>query len=179
MLLYSFLGVEVVGVTAYEARDVGSLRIPANNIGYIIFALYLLAIVGELLTVSWLDGSLPQIYGAVHDDVNPDVRTRTIISIAALQANYPSISGLFNGCLLYSSLSAANTNLYIASRTLYGLARTPPFKHIPMVRALGSVWPQNAVPMFSLFFSAIAFMWLPVLQGAFNYSTATASNSPI
>ena len=175
-LLYSFLGVEVVAVTAYEARDVSSLRRPSIAIGYVVFALYLLAMIGELLTVSWLDGDLPQIYGAVNDHVNPSARTRTIISIAALHANYPQIAGLFNGCLMYSSISAANTNLYISSRVLYGLGLKLP-SSIPFrwLHSLGTVWRKNGVPMFALFFSAIAYMWLPVLQGAVHVSTATVS----
>ena len=175
-LLYSFLGVEVAAVTAYEARSVKSLRGPSNAIGYFIFALYLLVIIGELLTVSWLDGDLPVIYGAVHDHINPTVRTRTIISIAALHANYPQISGLFNGCLMYSSISAANTNLYISSRTLYGLGlKLPSNKPFRWLHSLGAIWHKNGVPMFALLCSAIAFIWLLVLQGAVNISTATVS----
>ena len=177
MLLYSFVGVEVTAVTACEARNTRSLRKPSVNIGLVIFVLYLLVIVGEVLTVNWLDEDLPNIYGAVNSHISQSARTRTIVSIAALRTNHTRVSGIFNGCLMYAALSAANTNLYVSSRVLYGIAqKLLPSNKMRWLHGLGVVWSKNGVPMFALFISAIAFMWLPVLQGGFKYSTATVSN---
>lgn len=85
--------IEVVAITAFEARDLPSLQRPSVCIAYIVFILFILAVIGEVLTVSWLDGNLPKIYGDVNTHLVLHPRTRTIISTAALEAHYPNTSG--------------------------------------------------------------------------------------
>lgn len=173
-MIYSFLGVEVVAITAFEARDLPSLRVPSRWIAYVVFVLYLLVTIGELLDVSWLDQDLPPVYGGISMHQPPKPRSRTIIVLAALHARWPNIAGLVTGALLYSALSAANTNLYISSRTLYGMTRRPG-KHFNWLRVLGVVWHKNGVPMVALVVSAISFMWLPVIAVRGGYSIAEVS----
>ena len=104
----------------------------------------------------------------------PKPRSRTIIVLAALDARYPNIAGFFVGALLYSALGAANTNLYISSRTLYGMTRRPGSR-FPWLKGLGSVWHRNGVPMVALFVSAVCFMWLPIVAVRGGYSIAEVS----
>lgn len=170
-MIYSYLGVEVIAITAFEARDLPSLRVPSKWIAYIVFVLYLLVTIGELLNVSWLNNDLPPVYGGISMHQLPKPRTRTIILLTALQARCPNIAGLFNGALLYSAISAANTNLYISSRTLYGMTRRPG-PHFRWLSALGSVWHKNGVPMVALLISALFFMWLPIVAVRGGYSIA-------
>lgn len=173
-MIYSYLGVEVVAITAFEARDLPSLRAPSKWIAYVVFVLYLLVTIGELLNVSWSNPDLPPVYGGISMHKSPEPRTRTIIVLTALQARYPNIAGFLVGALLYSAVSAANTNLYISSRTLYGMTRRPG-PHLRWLGVLGSVWHKNGVPMVALFISAICFMWLPIVAVRGGYSIAEVS----
>ena len=173
-MIYSYLGVEVVAITAFEARDLPSLRVPSRWIAYVVFVLYILVTVGELLDVSWSNRDLPPAYGGISMHQPPKPRSRTIIILAALGARYPNIAGFFNGALLYSALGAANTNLYISSRTLYGMTRRPGSR-FPWLKGLGSVWHRNGVPMVALLVSAVCFMWLPIVAVRGGYSIAEVS----
>lgn len=173
-MVYSYLGVEVIAITAFEARDLPSLRVPSRWIAYVVFLLYVLVTVGELLNVSWSDPDLPPAYGGISMHQTAKPRSRTIIVMTAMRAGYPKIAGFFTGALLYSALSAANTNLYISSRTLYGMTRRPG-PHFRWLGVLGSVWHQNGVPMVALIVSAVCFMWLPILAVRGSYSIANVS----
>lgn len=173
-MIYSYLGVEVIAITAFEARDLPSLRVPSKWIAYVVFMLYLLVTIGELLDVSWLNQDLPPAYGGISMYQTLKPRTRTIIVLVALQARYPNIAGFLVGALLYSALSAANTNLYISSRTLYGMTRRTG-SHFRWLRSLGSVWHKNGVPMVALVISAVCFMWLPIVAVRGSYSIANVS----
>ena len=56
----------MVAISAFEARDLTSLRRLSISIAYAVFVLYLPCVIGEILDVSWLDGDLPAIYGGVY-----------------------------------------------------------------------------------------------------------------
>ena len=172
IIAYGFIGVDVVSVTAFEARDLRSLRIPSRIIAYFVVVLYFMCAVGEFLNVGWTCGSLPTVLGAngtlvVTTDKPPcdgaPQRTTAIIVIAA--RGYRHAPGLFNAFGIYSCLSAANSSLYIASRILYGMTRTiSPWRRLSVLKALGTVWHKTGVPMWALLISFIAFIWLPFLQ---------------
>ena len=155
----------MVAITAFEARDLTSLRRLSISIAYAVFVLYLPRVIGEVLDVSWLDGDLPAIYGGVNSHYASNPRTRAIVLIAALQARHPNISGFLNGCLIYSALSVASISLYVSSRTLYGLTRSAgPHPWARFSKWLGTVWDKNGTPMWALHVSATYLLWLPILQ---------------
>jgi amino acid transporter len=172
LIAYSFLGIEVVAVTAFEAESSKSLRRPSQIIAYITLLLYLLCLLGELLNIQWTNRHLPSIYNGVGDDssnsATPDNPSSTSMLIIAIwQAGFPkALAGFINGCLIFSVLSASNTSLYVASRTLYGMARD-----IPKTNWLGRqmhkislVVPKTGVPAAAILLSAISFFWLPFIQ---------------
>ena len=177
IVAYAFVGIESVSVTAFEARDLRSLRVASQTVSYFVIAIYLFCGIGEFLNVEWSDGALPQIYGganeasvkkgqAVHN-------SRAIIVIAAFRAGYTRAAGFLNGCLIFSALSCSNTALYMASRTLYGMTRKiSPWRSLQVLKFLGSVWPKTGVPMWALFISFLAFYWLPFLQLHGGYAVA-------
>ena len=180
IIAYGFLSNEMIAVTAFEARDLQALRIPSQTIAYFIFTIYFMCAIGELLNVDWVNPALPQIYGGVNEDsVKTDgtqSRSRAIFVIAALQAGYTRIPGLLNGFMIFSALSASNSALYIASRTLYGMTRTiNPWRWFSFLKFLGNVWHKTGVPMWALFASFIAFLWLPFLQLKSGYAIADVS----
>ena len=160
------MGIEVIAVSAFEARDLASLRRPSRVIAYFIFAIYMFSVIGQYLNVKWTSNALPHLHTDSLDPVEKSpYPTSAIFIIAALQAGYTKTAAFLNGCIIFSALSASNSGLYIASRTLYGLTRTvSPYGWLKWVSKLGTVWHKNRVPMWALFFSAVAFLWLPFLQ---------------
>ena len=166
-----FLGVEMTSVTAFEARDLRSLRLPSQTIAYFVVFLYLLLAIGEYLNVSYNEVDLPKMYGSA-----PTNSTQAIIVIAAVEAGMKKFPSLLNGCMIFSALSASNTALYIASRTLYGMTRTiNPWRWFSGLEALSSVWYRTGVPMWALFVSFLAFLWLPFLTLAKKFPTVVVS----
>jgi amino acid transporter len=166
------LGIEIVAVTAYETRYRRDLGWPSRNIAYAVTILYILCTIGETLTVKWTDSHLPNILGGTGTVAHPDPptdrppRSTNLVINAAWYAGYPALAGFLNGCLVFSVLSAANTSLYVASRTLYGLARDVPDTNTigKLMRKMAKVWLKTAVPAPALAFSAVSFFWLPFLQ---------------
>jgi yeast amino acid transporter len=167
LVAYSFQGVEVIAVTAFEARDASALRWPSRWIAYVVFLLYLLCTIGEALNVAWSDPYLPLIYGdpvAKNSTMSPP--TSSVIIFTTFLAGYQSLAGFLNGCLIFSVLSASNTSLYVSSRTLYGITREMPDTNWlnKQIRRLSLVAPRTGVPAAALLFSAVSFFWLPFLQ---------------
>lgn len=170
------MGVEMISVTAFEARDLRALRMPSQIIAYFVVAIYFLLAIGELLNVEWVNTSLPPIYGGINGTSVETSRSSAVIVIAAVQAGYKHMPGLLNGFMIFSALSASNTSLYVASRTLYGMTRTiNPWGWCSFLKELGSVWHKTGVPMWALFGSFIAFLWLPFLQLKRGYAIAEVS----
>ncbi|RDH15645.1 amino acid transporter [Aspergillus niger ATCC 13496] len=169
---YAFQGIEVYAMTAYEARDGHALRWPARWTAYAAVVVYIMCTLGEVINVKWNDSALPQLHDGVSNSTlsatsNPGSSSSMII-IAALNANNRSMAGFLNGCLLFSVFSAANTSLYVASRTLWGMA-----KHFPASSKGQEVWIKRKlailsegtkVPVVSLLVSLLAFCWVPFLQ---------------
>jgi amino acid transporter len=165
---YEFLGVEIVAVTAFEARRMRSLRLPSQTISYTVTFLYSIVTIGEALNVDWLNKNLPVIYGSYHQQPPPitDPPSSSLPIVSTWQSGHRRLAGAINGFLIFSVLSASNTALYVASRTLYGMTREIPKTNIVgrSLRKLGLVVHKTRVPAAALVMSAIAFIWLPFVQ---------------
>ena len=148
-IAYGFVGVEVISMAALEARDLRSLRIPSQTIAYFVVAIYFLLAIGEFLNVKWVGTPLPEIYGTKGTSVGIS-RSNAVFVLAAAAAGHKRMPGLMNGSMIFSSLSASNSALYVASRALYGMTR--------------SITPKTGVPMSALIVSFLAFLWLPFLH---------------
>ena len=187
LVAFSFLGVEIVAVTAFEARKFRDLKWPSQWIAYVVFVFYILCGLGNALCVWWKDPNLPYAYGGLGNSsaiaepkfVNPPSHSMPII--AAWQAGKESIPGFLNGCLIFSCLSAANTSLYAASRTLYGLARKVDDSTWigGKFSGLATVESRNGVPIKALIISALAFFWLPFLQLKRAYGIELVGQRPL
>ena len=171
---YAFCGVEIVAVAALEAADARhSLRWhPTQHIAKILLVVYLITVFAFYLNVSWED---PLLVSLPERDSSPS----SIVMIAAMNAQIPMLPGFLNGCLIMALASAANTSLYVASRTLYGLARG--------LRKTGS-WPNRllctlgttndrGVPAWSLIISSLIFgSWLPITHSLSGYKDQRVSH---
>ena len=129
-MAYGYIGVEIVAVTALEAKEPRkSLKYPAKLIAWLTTTIYFLSALGFYLNVPWFDPALPALSGRVMHGTtvfSPNTnstQTSSVLVIAVLNASIPTLPGFINGCLVMAVLSAANTALYVSSRTLFGLTR--------------------------------------------------------
>lgn len=173
-----------MAVTAFEAKNRKALRNPARMIAYIITIMYFVCALLEAVAVNRQEKDLPRLEPEPEPEPTGRLAIRNnddgpgflaIIVIAAFQYGSHAAGWYFNGCIVYFCLSAANTALYVSSRTLFGLTRElgsseksswylKPFQY------LGTTSSFTQVPHWSLFVSAIAFFWLPFLQLNKGYS---------
>jgi amino acid transporter len=179
IVAYGYIGVEIVAVTALEAKDPrNSLKYPAKSIAWITTIIYFLSALGFYLNVPWFDSSLPALSGRVMHGTTvfaPNTnttQTSSVLVIAVLNASIPTLPGFINGCLIMAVLSAANTALYVSSRTLFGLTREidPDDKLWWWIAKLSTTTPHRKVPAAALFLSTAAFCWVPFLHLSKSYS---------
>jgi amino acid transporter len=106
---------------------------------------------------------------------NPTSSNLTIIALWA--QGQKGLAGFLNGAMIFSVISSANTSLYIASRTLYGIARdVPPTNWLgKFLHSFSVLVPKTGVPARALIFSAVAFSWLPFLSLSSGYAVQHVS----
>jgi AAT family amino acid transporter len=106
--IYSFIGVEIVGVTSGEATDPArTIPVATRRLVSGLSAIYIVPVVLLTALVPWRELSADQ---------SPFVT-------ALVQVGVPAAAGVMNFVVLSAALSSANANLYLISRTLFSLAR--------------------------------------------------------
>ncbi|KAJ5633583.1 proline-specific permease [Penicillium herquei] len=117
-----------------------------------------------LITPTWLSNDhLPNC------NSTNSTRSQAPVVIIAELSNIPHLPDIFNFFLVFTCLTAASTNLYIASRSLFGLAsrlaggKSRRRLHLKVFTWFGRT-NRNKVPLRALLFSAVAFGWIPFLQ---------------
>jgi amino acid transporter, AAT family len=106
--LYSFIGVEIVGVTSGEAADPGRSIPRAMRRSVLgLSAIYIVTITLLTAVTPWRQLGVGE---------SPFVRALAGLGI-------PAAAGVMNFVVLSAALSSANANLYLISRTLFSLAR--------------------------------------------------------
>jgi len=106
--LYSFIGVEIVGVTSGEAAD------PARSVPRAMRRSVLGLSAIYIVTITLLTAVTPWQQLGVGE--SPFVRALAGLGI-------PAAAGVMNFVVLSAALSSSNANLYLISRTLFSLAR--------------------------------------------------------
>jgi len=106
--IYSFIGVEIVGVTSGEASD------PARTIPRAMRRLVLGLSVIYIATIALLTALTP--WDQLGAGESPFVTVLGKLGI-------PAAAGVMNFVVLSAALSSANANLYLISRTMFSLAR--------------------------------------------------------
>lgn len=160
-----------------------SLRAPSKYIAYLIFFLFLLCGLGEVLNVEWSDSRLPSLEGRSSTPIGnltapPIHKSPSVLIISAQGTHVKGLAGFLNAGLIFTCLSAANTSLYVSSRTLYGLTRElHENRRWPLnwFAKLGTIHPKTSVPVWALLASVLAFIWLPFLHLRSGYSIEDAS----
>jgi len=133
-VIYSFIGVEIVGVTSGEASD-PARTIPAamRRMVFGLSAIYIVTITLLVALTPWHQLGVGE---------------SPFVSVLA-RLGIPGAAGLMNFVVLSAALSSSNANLYLIARTLFSLARAgfvPP--------ALGAVTGHGA-PVNALLVSGI------------------------
>ena len=107
-VIYSFIGVEIVGVTSGEASD------PARTIPAAMRRMVLSLSAIYLITITLLVALTP--WNELGVGESPFVKVLARLGI-------PGAAGLMNFVVLSAALSSSNANLYLIARTLFSLAR--------------------------------------------------------
>ena len=107
-VIYSFIGVEVVGVTSGEAKD-PSRTVPAafRRMVLMLSLIYVVTVTLLVAVLPWTDVGVGE---------SPFVTVFRRVGI-------PGAGSVMNFVVLTAALSSANANLYLVSRTLFSLAR--------------------------------------------------------
>lgn len=148
---FAYTGTEVVGVAFGEApKPRKTIRVAVRQTLWRIVFFYVLGALVLGMSVPYtndlLIGGTKKSTGAA---ASPFV-------IAVQLANIPVFPHVVNGCLLIFVISAANSDIYIGSRTLYGLARDGQAPRI-FNRTSAKGVPLYGVAFVSLF-AALAYM---------------------
>ncbi len=109
--MFSFVGIEVIAVTAGEAQDPRT-AIPAalRTMAIRLFLFYVLALAVMVALVPWTEAGAKTVSGS------PFVKVFS-------QSGIPFAAGVMNFVVLSAALSSMNTNLYLTSRMLFSLSR--------------------------------------------------------
>ena len=114
---FAYLGTELVGVTVAEAQN------PRKTVPRAIKLTFYRIVVFYCLSCLLIGMNVPydseQLAFATEADTGASASP---FVVAAELAGVKVMSHIINGCILVFVFSAANSDLYIASRTLYGLA---------------------------------------------------------
>ncbi|HEY6969321.1 MAG TPA: amino acid permease [Candidatus Angelobacter sp.] len=108
----SYMGVEIIAVTAGEARN-PEVTIPRamRNIVYRLILFYVLAIAVMVTMVPWNQAG------------NSSTLSGSPFVTAFAAAHIPFAAGIMNFVVLTAALSSVNTNLYLSTRMLFSLGR--------------------------------------------------------
>ncbi|MED1204490.1 amino acid permease [Heyndrickxia acidicola] len=149
--LFSFLGTELIAVTAGEAKDPDT-AVP-KALKATVFRLstfYVLTLAVMLMIVPW------KLAGGVNN--SPFVKVMGILNI-------PYASGIMNFIILTAALSAMNSQLYASTRMMFSLSKAqfaPAF--------LGKV-SKRGVPLAAVAVSALGIVLAAVVSGIFPSSS--------
>lgn len=143
MAVFSFVGIELVGVTARETKDPEkNLPKAINSVGIRIIIFYVLSLMVIMSITPW-------------DKLDP--KESPFVNLFVL-AGIPAAAGIVNFVVLTSASSAANSGLFSNSRMVYGLAVSD-----SAPKALGKA-NRHGVPYNALIFSGVVLFLAALLN---------------
>ena len=137
-VIYSFIGTEIVAVTAGEAKD------PETSVPRAMRTMLLRLVIFYVGAIAILVGVIPwtQIQPGQNITISPFVRVFDVMHV-------PAAAGIINFVVLTAALSSMNCNLYLATRMIFSLSRGG---YAPKI--LGRV-SKKGTPIPALVFSAV------------------------
>ncbi|KAL8838574.1 MAG: hypothetical protein Q9176_004971 [Flavoplaca citrina] len=134
MAMFQFMGGEIVLVTAGEAkRPMRNLPVAARYMYLLPISFYLVAILFVGLNINYLDprlyhSHLPFFISSRLEGVQTAARSPFVIVIQ--NAGISTLPGFLNAAYIFSAVTAANSALYVSSRTLFTLAQRSSYTRI-------------------------------------------------
>ncbi|KAL8377330.1 hypothetical protein RB595_008155 [Gaeumannomyces hyphopodioides] len=194
LVSFSYIGIETFAMAAFEARKMREIRLWSQLTHWTVIVVYFLCTLGIILTVPWEHHSLPLPYdpsGVLKPMCNKVLTTSAVVIGATtvesvfgksdpcnLGVRLPVASAV-TGILMFTTLSAANASLYVASRTLYGLTYQGgsggPVRRW-LQRNTGVVWQTTGAPAMALFVSLMSWYFIIYLDIARASGTREVSN---
>ncbi|KAJ5140427.1 Dicarboxylic amino acid permease [Penicillium atrosanguineum] len=141
---FAYLGTELVGVTVGEAQN--PRRTIPRAIRLTFYRILVFYVLSVLLVGTLVKYNDPKLAFAVNASSSA---AASPFVVAIENAGIPALSHILNACILLFVFSAANSDLYIATRTIYGLAREGKAPKI------FSRTDRRGVPIFALGVSAV------------------------
>ncbi|KAL4742686.1 hypothetical protein BDV11DRAFT_167080 [Aspergillus similis] len=202
---FAYVGVEVVAASALESAldthrqrlnstgleamqhngiQIGS-TVKLSSMYFSLLATLAYTLSGLLvsLDIPWNHCSLPRlswistITECLASPTSIRTETASAFVVIAAESMIPHLHNVFNAFLVFTCITCASTQLYVASRTLFGLTsrldggRGQPW-YIQFLAFLGRTNSQK-VPIRAMAFSAAAFFWVPFLQLRGGITTTT------
>ncbi|ALI53117.1 amino acid permease [Lactobacillus helveticus] len=162
MVIFSFIGVELIGLTAAEVQNPEiTLKRAINQLPIRIILFYVMAILGILLVIPW-----------------SKVSTNSSPFVQALGATgIPNASSIINFVVISAAVSSTNSFLYSAGRLLFSVTYDGKGK---WNKAFGHLsrrqLPQNALILSALLMGCAPAITLVIGDQAFNFISSTATS---
>ncbi|MBW8038086.1 amino acid permease [Lactobacillus helveticus] len=162
MVIFSFIGVELIGLTAAEVQNPETtLKRAINQLPIRIILFYVMAILGILLVIPW-----------------SKVSTNSSPFVQALGAtDIPNASSIINFVVISAAVSSINSFLYSAGRLLFSVTYDGKGK---WNKAFGHLsrrqLPQNALILSALLMGCAPAIVLVIGDQAFNFISSTSTS---
>ncbi|KAJ0416349.1 amino acid permease-domain-containing protein [Aspergillus carlsbadensis] len=197
---FAYVGVDITAATALEARPDRrrpssrdtepqikgprpyiSVRFVATWTSFLVWIIYFIAGFLMSLNVRWDDPNLPVLSWlgsprTTEDDGDAKkYSTDSGFVISAAMSEIPGLAGMFTALIFVTAVFSANTNLYVASRTLFGLTRRLQDPEWRLFAFFGKT-NNYQVPVRAMLLSCF-FMWVPFLYLSRDNSPDTTISS--
>jgi amino acid transporter len=197
---FAYVGVDITAATALEARPDRrrpssrdtepqikgpwpyiSVRFVATWTSFLVWIIYFIAGFLMSLNVRWDDPNLPVLSwlgsprAPENDDDAKKYSTDSGFVISAAMSEIPGLAGMFTAVIFVTAVFSANTNLYVASRTLFGLTRRLQDSEWRLFAFFGKT-NNYQVPVRAMLLSCF-FMWVPFLYLSRDNSPDTTISS--
>ncbi|TXT15544.1 hypothetical protein VHUM_00047 [Vanrija humicola] len=119
LALFAYMGTELVGVTVGEAKN--PRKTVPSAIRKTFYRILFFYILGTLIVGMIVDSNDPLLAAAAKKGTSGGAAASPYV-VAIQSAKIKVLPHIINACILMFTISAANSDQYIASRTLYGMA---------------------------------------------------------
>lgn len=162
MAIFSFVGVEMIGLTAAETKDPkNTLPKAISQMAFRIVLFYVLAIIAILVIIPW-----------------NKVSTANSPFVQALQSIGINNSAAFlNIVVISAAVSSINSILYSAGRLLFSISQNRPgFLNRKFATISNRLLPQNALIFSAIIIALAPFLIMLVGNNAFNFISAITTS---
>ena len=161
MVIFSFVGVELVGLTAAEAQNPKvTIKKAINEVPMRIILFYVLAIIAILVVIPW---------DKVATNSSPFVQTLAATGIR-------NAGSIINFVVISAAVSSTNSILYSAGRLLFSVTFNGKGKFNQTFGHLRRQLPQNALTLSACLMALAPLVIIVIGNEAFNFISSTSTS---